>query len=124
MRIPGGQKGGMRAAVSRRNPEALRRADHDIRPQFPGRGNECERQQIGGNDSKGADRMGPLNHGTQITNRPIGGRILEKRAKHPLQGRTLSRSGKNPNAQRLGPGAEQGDRLGACRPVSQQLAHE
>ena len=46
--------GGVRPAITHRHAKTLRRADRDVGAEFAGRGEQCQCQQIGGNDRERA----------------------------------------------------------------------
>ncbi len=61
--------GRMRAAIAHRHAEALRRTDRDIGAEFAGRGEQRQRQQIGGDDGQRALGMQRRDRGPQVAHR-------------------------------------------------------
>jgi hypothetical protein len=67
--VPHRHIGGVRAAITHRHAEALRRTDGDVGAEIAGRGQQRQRQQIGGDDGEAALRVDGLNGRAQITHR-------------------------------------------------------
>ena len=72
----------MRPAIPHRHAKTLRRSDRDIGAEFAGRGNERQRQQVGGDNRKRAFHVQRGNRRPQIAHGAGRGRILQQRAQH------------------------------------------
>ena len=67
----------MRAAKAHWHAETLCAANDDIGTHFPGRGQQAQRQRVGGDDGERAERVGGGNFGRQITQRASAAGILQ-----------------------------------------------
>ena len=74
--------GRMRAAIAHRHAKALRRADRDVGAEFAGRGEQRQRQQIGGDDRERALGVQRRDRRPQVAHRAGRARILQQRAEH------------------------------------------
>ncbi len=104
--------GRVRAAIAHGNAEALGRADRDIGAQLAGRGEQRQRQQVGGEDGNRTLRLQRRDGRTRITQCAGGARILQEPADDigSFQvGRGIA-DDQGP-AQRLGAGAHHSQRL-------------
>ena len=106
------EESGMRAAVAQRHAEALRAADHDIRPEFPGRFDQSEGEKIGRHDKGSADGVDAGGQVAVVVDPAIRGGILHEGAEVGGIERGLGpRAGDDAQAEGFGPRAEQGDGL-------------
>jgi hypothetical protein len=78
--VPGGEEGGMRAAIAHRYTEALRIADGDVRAPFAGRGQQREREQVGGTRHDRLRRMRLGAQRAEVAQRAVGARVLHQAA--------------------------------------------
>ena len=79
--IAGGHVAGVRAAEAHRHAEALRRADHDVGAQLAGRGQQHQRQQVGGDDGQRAEAAcAAVDLGAVVAHRAGGAGILQQHA--------------------------------------------
>ncbi len=76
-----GEEAGVRAAETHRHSETLRRADGHIGPEFAGRPQQRERQQVGRNKAHRAGRMGFFKEAGKIVDAAGGVGILHEHAK-------------------------------------------
>ncbi len=102
----------MRSAIAHRHAKALRRSDRDVGADFAGRGDQCQREQVGrehGNRALGLQRRDRRARIAQRAGRP---RILQQAAEHiglvEIGGRIAD--DQRP-AERLGAGAQHRQRL-------------
>ena len=72
--------GGVRAAEPERQPEALGAPDRDVGAGLPGRRQQRERQQVGGDDEQRAGRVHLGRQRRQVGDLPGGARVLRE---HP-----------------------------------------
>ena len=71
----------MRAAIAHRHAEALGRAQDDVGTQLAGRGQQGQRQQVGGDDGEAALLRGRASiAGARVADRAVGAGILDSRA--------------------------------------------
>ena len=102
----------MRPAVAQRHTEALSAADHDIRPEFPGRFDQSEGEKIGRHDKGSADSVDASGQVAVIVDPAIRGGILHEGAEVGGIERGLGpRARDDAQAEGFGPRAEQGDGL-------------
>ena len=102
----------MRAAIAHRHAKALRRADGDVGAEFAGRGDQRQRQQIGGDDGQRALGVQRRDRRPQIAHRARGTRILQQAAEHfRLIEIGEGIADDQAPAERLGAGAQHGERL-------------
>ena len=73
----------MGPAVAQRHAEALGAADRHVGPQLARRGQQQQRQQIGGHGHLRPGGVGPGAEGPVVVDRAVGGRVLHQRAEHP-----------------------------------------
>ena len=73
---------GVRAAVAERHAEALRRADHDVGAHLPRRGEQHEREQVGGDRDQRALRVQAARPARGRRGRAAGARVLQQHAEH------------------------------------------
>src|SRR5439155_5975768 len=71
---------GMRSAIAKGNAEALRAADCDISAKFCGRAENCQAQNVRGDNGERITAVNALNEIRVIIDRSIGGRILQEHA--------------------------------------------
>ena len=74
--------GRMRAAIAHRHAKALRRTDGDVGAELAGRGEQRQRQQIGGDDRERALVVQRRDRGPKVAHRAGRIRILQQRAEH------------------------------------------
>ncbi len=111
-RVPGGEKGGVRAAESQRHAEALGRAHRDVRAEFPRRAQQRQREQVGRRDAEGPGRVRAGEEPRIIVDRAGGVRILHEHAEAAGAGREGAVvADHDPDSERLGPGPHDLDRL-------------
>ena len=67
----------MRAAVEQGRPQALGRADGDVRPQLPGRGQERGGQRVHVHGHQAAARVDGLDQGSQVVQGAAGGGLRQ-----------------------------------------------
>ena len=75
--VAGGEERCMRPAKAHRHAETLSGADHHIRPHLTRRGEECQAEQIGGDDGNRAHGMSGVNLSAQIADFAGGAGILQ-----------------------------------------------
>ena len=102
---------GVRAAVSERYAEALRRPDRDVRAELPGRTEEREREQVAGDDDQRAGGVGALGERRVVEHLALARRVLEQRAEGPLEGGGLVVADHDVDADELCARAHDRDRL-------------
>ena len=73
-----GDEGGMRPAIAQRHAEALAGADDDIRAHLPGRGQQRQRQRIGGDDGEPPHGLHRGDFGAQVTHLTSGAGVLQQ----------------------------------------------
>ena len=74
-----GEERRVRSAITQRHAEALRVPDHDVRAEFAGRRQQCEREQIRRDNRHRIRRVRLLVEGAVIMNRPVRRGILHQR---------------------------------------------
>ena len=104
--------GGVRAAIAHRHAEALRRADGDVGAEFAGRGEQRQRQQIGGHDGERALGVQRRDRRPQVAHRARCARILQerRRTRRPVEVGEGIADDRRP-AERLGARAQHRDGL-------------
>ncbi len=75
-----GEERGMRPPEAERHAEALARSDRDVRPEFSGRAQQGQREQVGGDHRQCAGCMGPRDHVRVVANGAVRRRVLEQDA--------------------------------------------
>ena len=119
--VAGGEEPGVRAAVAHRHAEALRGADHDVGAPLPRRGEQHQREQVGGDRDQRALRVEarPRARGRRG---PAGGAgVLQQHAEHALGGHVgLGLAHDHVDAERLGAGAHDVDGLRVALGVDEE----
>ena len=102
----------VRAAVAQRHAEALRRTDDNVGTPFAGRLEQAERQQVCRDDRQRARLVRRGDHTRIVTDRTVGGRILQQHAEHIVVELHRRRRGDdNAQAQGSSAGAHDGNGL-------------
>ena len=101
----------MRTSKSGSHTKALTRSDHDIRPAFARRLEKRESEQIGRYNRQCARCVGAGCEFFQITDRTVGGGVLEEGSKNRLLRALLRGTSQNPDAKWLGTGLQNGESL-------------
>ncbi len=78
--VAGGEVAGVRAAETERHAEALAVADHDVGAPFARRGQDRERQQVGGHDHHRACGMQVLTSSAVVAHFAVDARVLQQHA--------------------------------------------
>ena len=76
--VAAGEEGGVRPAAAHRHSEALRRAEDDVGPPFPRRGQEREREDVGRHAEERVLRVDLFSQTAVVGDRAIGGRNLHE----------------------------------------------
>ena len=85
--------GRMRPAIAHRHAETLRRTDRDVGAEFARRGQQRQRQQIGGDNGERALGVQRRDRRTQVANRAGSARILQQRRRtRPRASRSVAGS--------------------------------
>ncbi len=110
------QVGGVRAAAAHRHAEALRRSARDVGAELAGRRDQGQREQVGGDDERGAVRVDARRVGAQVVQRTARRRVLREHreivAAVEQRRPVLGRVGEDDReAERLGARAHHLDRL-------------
>ena len=109
--IPRREISGMRSAEPDRHAEALRRADDDISAPFARRGEQRQREQIGGHDEMAATRLDGGSERAIIADIAVGARVLQQHAERVDRGRFIRRSDHHVDAERRRTRPQNVDRL-------------
>ena len=116
--IPGRQKRRVWSAETWRHAEPLRRADGDIRAEFPGRLQQTQRQRVCREDGERAGRVHLRHERRVVMNAPGRCRVLDEGAEkfagrraHAVEFDRVVIADDDFNAERPGAGAHHGDRL-------------
>ena len=113
--------GGVRSAIAHRHAEALRRADRDVGAEFTGRGQQRQRQQVGGDDRDAAFIMECGDRGARVAHRAVCAWILKQRAEHLGLVEIVRRIADDQRpAERLGAGAQHRQRLRMHRLIDEE----
>ncbi len=107
----GGDESRVRPAERHRHPEALRRTDHDVGAELPGRRREHAGQQIGGDDRQAAGGMDRLDRRRPVGDRTSRGREAEEGAEPRPFGQRVDVTDDELDADRFGPRRQHRDRL-------------
>ena len=118
--VAGGYEGGVGAAEHHRNPEPLRRADHDVGAHLARRGEQGESEQVGGDCDQ---RPSVVEAGDQlgvVANRTSGSRVLQQHAEGPLRQVVLGVGDNHLEPERPGTGIHHIDRLWVGRRIDDE----
>ena len=116
------EEAGVRAAVPQRHPEALRRADGDVRAKLGGRRQRGEREEVGGDGELRARRRRLLGEGLVVDDGAVGRGVLHERAAHVVaEGEGGVVAGDDLDAEAGGARARDGERLRVDALVDEEL---
>lgn len=112
---------GVRAAVEQRHAEALGRADHDVRPGLSRCLQQREREEVGRDGDQRLPLVGGRDQRLQIPYDAAGARVLHQEAEEVTLGQAVGGVGDDDlEAEGLGPGLDDGDRLREAVGVDQE----
>ena len=110
--VPGGEEGGVRAAIAHRHAEALGGAEDDVGTQLAGRGEQRQGQQVGGDAGEAAGGMDGVDDGPRVADRTVAAGILDQDAEQVLaRGLGPGVAGDQLDAEMARTGAQDGQRL-------------
>ena len=110
-RLPRREERRVRSAVPERHAEPLRVADDDVGAHLSGRSDQRQRHQIARHGDEQARRMGLVDRRPQIGDRPAIVRVLQQQAERVLHRDARRVADLEPDVERLGPAAQDVDRL-------------
>ena len=114
--------GGVRPAESHRHAEALCAADRDVRPPVAWRLKQAEGERIGGGDHQAAGFPDPLREIAVVMHTAVRGGLLHQRAEDPCRVERFVIADLDLDAERLGAGADDLDRLRMAAPRHEEPA--
>ncbi|MCY1296918.1 hypothetical protein D9M70_463340 [compost metagenome] len=109
--VTGGEERGVGAAVAHGHAEALGRTEHHVRPQFAGRREQQQAEQVG---ADAGDRLLPMqvpDQRAQVADLAVGIRVLQQRAEYLVLRQVIHMVHHQVESEGLGPGLHHGDGL-------------
>ena len=112
--VAGRDEGGMRATEAHRHTESLGQTDRDVHPTVAGRGEQNAGQEISGSSHQCAAGVGSVDQTHVIVQFPARARPGNKRAEAGHRVERLTVADHDFDADRGGPGLQDGDGLRVC----------